>query len=122
MQDRPSDASAPEQHTASKSSAALAPRQAPLLHAIHAALDVDAAPDAARRDELQALAREIVDVLTGEMTPNFWRPNRQFAQDALGASIFRRMLRAGFAATPENEERVERILVFTKANWSIFAN
>jgi hypothetical protein len=100
----------------------LEPRLAPLLRAVHAALGVDDATDDARRAELQALAREIVGVLTSEMTPNFWRPNRQFAQDALGASIFRCMLRAGFAATPENEERVERILVFTKANWSIFAN
>ncbi len=99
----------------------LASRHAPLLRAIHTALDVDSAQGEARRHELNVLAREIVEVLTTEMTANFWRPNRQFAQDALGASIFRRMLRAGFAATSENEERVERILVFTKANWSTFA-
>lgn len=97
-------------------------RLLPLLRTIEDALDAGTAGDAATRARLHALAVDIVGVITTEMTPNFWRPNRQFAQDAMGASIFRHLLRAGFAANAESEERVERILVFTKANYALFGS
>ena len=48
----------------------------------------DRAISDAERQRLVGLAVAVVDSIKAELTVNFWRPNRQPAQDALGSRIF----------------------------------
>lgn len=68
------------------------------------------------RKKLVDLTVEIVDTIVAELTPNFWRPNRQPAQDALGARIFELLMRARLLPTAQIEALVDRLLELARAN------
>jgi type I restriction enzyme R subunit len=58
----------------------------PFLRLIVDAAAGDRAITDAERKKLVDLTVEVVDTIVAELVPNFWRPNRQPAQDALGSS------------------------------------
>ena len=54
----------------------------------------DRALGAAERQWLVDLTVAVVATIAADLTPNFWRPNRQPAQDAMGTQWGRRSTRA----------------------------
>jgi hypothetical protein len=46
---------------------------------------------------------ELVAMIAGELVPNFWRPNRQPAQDASSSSIFSMLMKSRLMPTPQIE-------------------
>ena len=69
------------------------------------------------RKRLVDLTVEVVDVVAGELTPNFWRPNRQPAQDALNTRIFELMMRSRLLPTPQIEALTDKLMELARANY-----
>lgn len=70
----------------------------------------------AERTRLLDLAVEVVDTITAELTPNFWRPNRQPAQDGLNTRIFELLMRSRLLPTPQIEALVDKLMELARAN------
>jgi type I restriction enzyme R subunit len=70
----------------------------------------------AERTRLVDLAVEVVDTITAELTPNFWRPNRQPAQDGLNTRIFELLMRSRLLPTPQIEALVDKLMELARAN------
>jgi type I restriction enzyme R subunit len=69
------------------------------------------------RKRLVDLTVEVVDTIAAELVPNFWRPNRQPAQDALGSKIFALLMGARLPlAAPQIEALVDRLMELARAN------
>jgi type I restriction enzyme R subunit len=68
------------------------------------------------RTKLVDLTVEVVDTITAELTPNFWRPNRQPAQDALNTRIFELLMRSRLLPTPQIEALVDKLMELARAN------
>jgi type I restriction enzyme R subunit len=62
------------------------------------------------------LAVEVVETIAAELTPNFWRPNRQPAQDALNTRIFELLMASRLLPTPEIEALVDKLMELARAN------
>lgn len=62
------------------------------------------------------LTVEVVDTIAAELTENFWRPNRQPAQDALGAQIFEILMKSRLMPTPQIEALVDKLMELARAN------
>ena len=62
------------------------------------------------------LTAEVVDTIVAELTPNFWRPNRQPAQDALNTRIFELLMRSRLLPTPQIEALVDKLMELARAN------
>lgn len=62
------------------------------------------------------LAVEVVDTISAELVPNFWRPNRQPAQDALNTRIFELLMRSRLLPTPQIEALVDKLMELARAN------
>ena len=65
---------------------------------------------------LVELTVEVVDSIAAELTPNFWRPNRQPAQDALNSRIFELLMRSRLLPTPQVEALVDKLMERVRAN------
>lgn len=76
----------------------------------------DGAMEDAERNKLVDLSVEVVETITSELTPNFWRPNRQPAQDALNTRIFELLMRSRLLPTPEVEALVDKLMELARAN------
>ena len=76
----------------------------------------DAAMADVERKKLVDLSVEVVDTITSELTPNFWRPNRQPAQDALNTRIFELLMRSRLLPTPQIEALVDKLMELARAN------
>jgi type I restriction enzyme, R subunit len=68
------------------------------------------------RKLLVDLSVEAVDTIVAELTPNFWRPNRQPAQDALNTRIFELLMRSRLLPTPQIEALVDKLMELARAN------
>ncbi|MBX3635363.1 MAG: type I restriction endonuclease subunit R [Rubrivivax sp.] len=68
------------------------------------------------RRVLVDLAVEIVDTIAAELVPNFWRPNRQPAQDALATRVFELLMRSRLMPTPQIEALVDKLMELARAN------
>lgn len=88
----------------------------PFLRLIVDAAAGDRALSEAERKLLVDLTVEIVDTIAAELTPNFWRPNRQPAQDALGTAIFSRLMASRLLPTPQIEALVDKLMELARAN------
>ena len=72
----------------------------------HLRLIVDAAArdreiTEAERKLLVDMTVEFVDMVAGDLVPNFWRPLRQPAQDALSSSVFSMLMKSRPMPTPQ---------------------
>lgn len=70
----------------------------------------------AERKLLVDLTVEVVDTISAELVPNFWRPNRQPAQDALNTRIFELLMKSRLLPTPQIEVLVDRLMELARAN------
>jgi len=70
----------------------------------------------AERTRLVDLTVEMVDTIRAELTPNFWRPNRQPAQDGLNTRIFELLMRSRLLPTPQIEALVDKLMELARAN------
>lgn len=68
------------------------------------------------RQKLVALTVELVDMLAAEMTPSFWKPSRQPAQDALGARVFEMLMASRLLPTPQLEALTDKLMELARAN------
>jgi type I restriction enzyme R subunit len=76
----------------------------------------DRAISDAERKLLVDLTVEVVDTISAELVPNFWRPNRQPAQDALNSRIFALLMASRLMPTPQIEALVDRLMELARAN------
>ncbi|TBO34053.1 type I restriction endonuclease subunit R [Aquabacterium lacunae] len=70
----------------------------------------------AERQKLVGLTVEVVDTIAAELVPNFWRPNRQPAQDALATSVFERLMHSRLLPAPELDALVDKLMALARAN------
>ncbi len=82
---------------------------------VDAAVGEGALSDAERK-KLVDLTVEVVDTIAAELTPNFWRPNRQPAQDALGTVVFSLLMKSRLLPTPQIEALVDKLMELARAN------
>lgn len=88
----------------------------PFLRLVFDAAVGDAPIGDAERKQLVDMTVEVVDTIVAELTPNFWRPNRQPAQDALNTRIFELLMRSRLLPTPEIEALVDKLMELARAN------
>jgi len=88
----------------------------PFLRMVVDAAVGDAALTDIERQKLADLTVEVVDTIAAELTPNFWRPNRQPAQDALNTRIFELLMRSRLLPTPQVEALVDKLMELARAN------
>jgi type I restriction enzyme, R subunit len=70
----------------------------------------------AERQLLVDLTVDVVDTVASELTPNFWRPNRQPAQDALNTRVFELLMKSRLLPTPQIEALVDKLMELARAN------
>jgi type I restriction enzyme R subunit len=70
----------------------------------------------AERKLLVDLTVEVVDTIVAELVPNFWRPNRQPAQDALNSRIFGQLMASRLMPTPQIEALADKLMELARAN------
>jgi type I restriction enzyme R subunit len=68
------------------------------------------------RQKLVALTIELVGMLAAELTPSFWKPNRQPAQAALGARVFEMLMASRLLPTPQLEALTDKLMELARAN------
>lgn len=88
----------------------------PFLRLVVDAAAGDRAITVAERQKVVDLTVEVVDTITAELTENFWRPNRQPAQDALGTRIFEILMKSRLMPTPQIEALVDKLMELARAN------
>jgi type I restriction enzyme R subunit len=88
----------------------------PFLRLIVDAAAGDRELSPAEQRKLVDLTVEVVDSLAVELVPNFWRPNRQPAQDALGTRIFELLMKTRLLPTPQIEALVDKLMALARAN------
>ncbi|ORC47818.1 restriction endonuclease subunit R [Burkholderia sp. A27] len=88
----------------------------PFLRLMADAAAGDRAITDAEQKLLVDLTVEVVDTIAAELTPNFWRPNRQPAQDALSSRIFELLMRSRLLPTPQIEALVDKLMELARAN------
>ena len=88
----------------------------PFLRLLVDATAGDRAISDAERHRLVGLAVAVVDSIKAELTVNFWRPNRQPAQDALGSHIFEILMAARLLSPAQIEALVDKLMALARAN------
>ncbi|CAD5366516.1 Type I restriction-modification system, restriction subunit R [Rubrivivax sp. A210] len=89
----------------------------PFLRLIADAAAGDRTLTEAERALLLDLTVEVVDTIAAELVPNFWKPYRRPAQDALNARIFELLMRSPLALpTPQIEALVDKLMELARAN------
>lgn len=88
----------------------------PFLRLIVDAAAGEQSIDDAERKRLVDLTVEVVDTIVAELVPNFWRPHRQPAQDALNARIFELLMKSRLLPTPQIEALVDKLMELARAN------
>lgn len=88
----------------------------PFLRLVVDAAAGDRAITQAEQKKLVDLTVEVVDTMVSELTDNFWRPNRQPAQDALGTRIFEILMKSRLMPTPHIEALVDKLMELARAN------
>lgn len=88
----------------------------PFLRLIIDAAAGDRALADAERKMLVDLTVEVVDTIAAELVPNFWRPHRRPAQDALNANVFGLLMRSRLLPTPQIEALTDKLMELARAN------
>jgi len=88
----------------------------PFLRLIADAAAGDRDINNAERQKLVDLTVEVVDTIAAELTPNFWRPNRRPAQDALNTRVFELLMKSRLLPTPQIEALVDKLMELARAN------
>jgi type I restriction enzyme R subunit len=88
----------------------------PFLRLVVDAAAGDRAITDAERKKLVDMTVEVVDTIVAELTENFWRPNRQPAQDALGSRIFEILMASRLLPQPQIEALVDKLMELARAN------
>jgi len=91
-------------------------RYAPFLRLLSDTASGPARPSSAERRKLADVTVEVVDTLTAELTPNFWRPANQPARDALGTRLFGILMHARLMPADELDALVDKLLELARAN------
>ncbi len=76
----------------------------------------DGTTTALHRQKWAALTVEVVDTIVAELVPNFWRPNRQPAQDALATLVFERLMASRLLPPPQLDALVDKLMELARAN------
>ncbi len=76
----------------------------------------DAKPDAAKVRSTMDLAAEVVELVAGELTENFWRSNRKPDQDALATRLFEHLMAARVADIDGVDALVDKLMDLARAN------
>jgi type I restriction enzyme R subunit len=100
----------------------LSEQYGPFLRLIVDAAAGDGAVTSAEQTKLVDLTVNVVDTVVAELTPNFWKPNRQPAQDALGSRIFELLMRSRLLPTPQIEALLDKIMELARANHDRLTN
>jgi type I restriction enzyme R subunit len=69
-----------------------------------------------RATVIMNLTIEIVDLIAGELTENFWRPNKKPDQDALATRIFEHLMKAGIIEMDDADALVDKLMDLARAN------
>jgi type I restriction enzyme R subunit len=88
----------------------------PFLRLIVDAAAGDRAITDAERAMLVDLTVEVVDTIAAALVPNFWRPNWQPAQAALGTAIFSFLMKSRLLPTPQIEALTDKLMELARAN------
>ena len=88
----------------------------PFLRLVVDAAVGDGALTDAERKKLVDLTVEVADTIASELTPHFWRPSFQPAQDALNTRIFELLMRSRLLPTPQIEALVDKLMELARAN------
>lgn len=88
----------------------------PFLRLITDAAAGEHKPTEAEHKALVDLTVEVVDVIAAELVPNFWKPHRRPAQDALNARVFEMLMRSRLMPTPQIEALVDKLMELARAN------
>lgn len=91
----------------------------PFLNALVAAVAVHREPDDAEHALLVRLTTEIVATVRAEVSPGFWRPNRDPAQLNAGARLFELLIRARVLPVDDVDRLVEQLLLLARADHDI---
>jgi type I restriction enzyme, R subunit len=59
---------------------------------------------------------ETVALISGELTENFWRPNKKPDQDALATRIFENLMKTGFIEMDDADALVDKLMDLARAN------
>jgi type I restriction enzyme R subunit len=62
------------------------------------------------------LTVDIVQLISAELTENFWRPNKKPDQDALATRIFEHLMKAGVVEMEEADALVDKLMDLARAN------
>lgn len=88
----------------------------PFLRLVTDAAVGDAPLTDAECSKVVALTVELVDMLAAELTPSFWRPNRQPAQAALSSRVFELLMSSRLLPTPQLEALTDKLMELARAN------
>lgn len=88
----------------------------PFLRLLVDAVAAEHTVSAAEQQALTDLAVDIVDTIVAELTPTFWRPNRQPAQDALASQVFERLMGLRHPPLPNVDALVDQVMALARAN------
>lgn len=89
---------------------------APFLRLLTDVVAGTATPSPLERQRLVDLAMELVETITAEMTPNFWRPANQPARDALGTRLFETLMKARMLPAAQLEALTDKLMELARAN------
>ena len=76
----------------------------------------DALLSESEQQKLVGLSIEVVDMVAAELTPTFWKPNRQPAQDALSSRVFELLMASRLLPTPQIEALTDKLMELARAN------
>lgn len=88
----------------------------PFLRMILDTIVGDSKPDEELMHRVMDLTAEVVDLITGELTPTFWRPNKKPDQDALSTRIFEQLMASRMMEASKVEALTDKLLELARAN------
>jgi type I restriction enzyme, R subunit len=88
----------------------------PFLRLIVDAAVGDGALSEPEKQKLVDLTVELVDTMAAELTPAFWKPYRQPAQDALGSRVFELLMASRLLPVPQIEALTDKLMELARAN------
>ena len=88
----------------------------PFLRLILEAVSGAVAPDEELLHRLTDLTVEIVDMICGELTPTFWRPNKRPDQEALNTRVFEQLMASRMLDAAKCAALSDKLLDLARAN------
>lgn len=88
----------------------------PYYELLLAAIECERSVDAAERLQLRVFTVELVTMIAAELSPYFFRPNREPAQLLVGGRIYELLLRRRVVANDALEALVDQLVDCARAN------